>query len=1035
MKKKIACSYRNLISTLLLLLLGSFTAIAQSFPNLKFNQITVKDGLSTNAVKCTYEDRNGIIWVATSKGLNRYDGTGVKEYKHNNNDTTTICNDALNKIVQDRDHHLWLGTAKGLSRFNPITGKATNFFNDPKDKNSLAADENCVPFVDSKGNLWLATTVGIQLFNYKSNRFTNYVTFKKGVKHSVGFHHIAEDREYRLWALGHDGLYLIDQKNRTVNHQKEEDHILALHQTSNGSVYLGEATNGLKYFEKDGVVKSIDIPFKGPITRINSISEWTDNLKQNWLCVAVNGGLVLKNLKNNQIKAYVSDELNPSSLNAFTIFHIAKDSQNRLWLSTDNGISIVDPNYQNFENIPVYQQAKLTNPKLLGIPNNMLETEDRFYITCYYAKGIYAFDKSWRLLSHIPQVPENSKSFLSKSISSIYQDSEKNLWFSTDSGLVRKTGNSYKIFLPPLDLNIKENLFVSKLYKREDGKFWIRARQNGIYVFDPKAEKFIKHYPPNGKSIEGSIYSCLIDKQGDFWIGGTKGISLYDKPRDAFTKIIVKDKDGKIREVTWVTDIAQDKEKTIWAVSEVGLLKIDKKNKTGLLIDHKMGLPENNLKRIMVDTLGYLWLPSQQGIIKYDRKKTFTYFNFNNGLPFQYEGHGFFEPDRAGNYLLSYSGYVTRFNPYYVKSNTAVPKVIFMDISADGQDKQIETKDQQKIITLKAGTKIVNIHFAITSYTATQENKFFYKVGKEADWQQVKNGDIALGSMPHGEYTLHVKGCNNDEVYSLEEQLLITVLPFWYEKNWFIILCISLVILIVVVLLKRRIAFIQDQFLFRQRLSQSELKAIRSQMNPHFIFNVLNSIESYIMDNDKNAASRLIQKFASLSRLVLENSSKSLVTAEKEWKALILYTELEVDRYSNSFTYTFKVDDRINLKECLIPPMLIQPLIENAILHGLIESQNADNHLDVRMSLHDGRICIAVEDNGVGVNNKKKSATKSSIKETSIGLSSIKERIEMLNIQDKQESASFNISAGKDGRGTIATICLPVISSGANMAL
>ena len=1009
--------------------------IAQSFPNLKFNQITVKDGLSTNAVKCTFEDRNGIIWIATSKGLNRYDGTGVKEYRHDVKDSTTICNDALNKIVQDKDNYLWLGSAKGLSRFNPITGKATNFFNNPNNRNSLAANENCVPFVDSKGNLWVATTVGIQLFDYKTNRFTNYGTLKKKAKQTTGFHNIAEDRSHRLWALGYDGLYLIDQKTKTVNYQREEDHILALHETANGNVYLGEAVNGLKYFKKDGIVNSVGIPFSGPITRINSITEWKDNLKQNWLCIAVNGGLVLKNLQNNKLKAYVSDELNPASLNAFTVFHLAKDRQNRLWLSTDNGISIIDPNYQNFENIPVYQQAKLTNPKLLGIPNNMLETDDRFYITCYYAKGIYEFDKNWKLLSHIPQVPENSKSFLSKSISSIYKDSEKNFWFSTDSGLVKQTGNRYKVFLPPLDLNVKENLFVSKLYKRKDGKFWIRARQNGLYVFDPKTEKFIKQYLPDGKNIDGSVYSGLIDKQGDFWIGATKGISRYNAAKDTFEKVTIKDKDGISVEVTWVTDITQDKDQTVWAVSEVGLMKIDKKNKTGLLIDHKMGLPENNLKRIMVDTLGYLWIPSQQGIIKYDRKKTFTYFNFNNGLPFQYEGHGFFEPDRAGNYLLSYSGYVTRFNPYYVKSNTAVPNVIFMDISADGQNKQIEIKDRQKAITLKAGTKIVNIHFAITSYTATQENKFFYKVGKDAEWQQVNNGDIALGSMPHGEYVLHVKGCNNDEVYSAEEQLIITVLPFWYEKTWFAILCISLGVLTIVILLRRRITFIQDQFLFKQRLSQSELKAIRSQMNPHFIFNVLNSIESYIMDNDKTAASRLIQKFASLSRLILENSSRSLVTAEKEWKALMLYTELEADRYSNSFTYNFKVDDKIILKECLIPPMLIQPLIENAILHGLIVSQNPDAHLEVQMKLHDARICITVADNGVGVNNKAKSTIKSSIKETSIGLSSIKERIEMINIQDKQESSSFNISAGVNGRGTVATICLPVISSSANVAL
>lgn len=1017
------------IATYLLLILSCFAAIGQSFPNLKFNQITVRDGLSTNAVRCTYEDKNGIIWIATAKGLNRYDGTGIKEFKHNARDSTTICNDALINIVADKENQLWLGTFKGLARFNPITGKAINFIHQPTNRNSLAADENCMPFVDSKGNLWLATNAGVQLFDYKSNRFTNYATVVKGVKQPVSsFKQIAEDREKRLWALGANGLYLIDQKNKTVNYHSEQDPILALHQTANSTVYIGEATNGLRYFLNDNVIKPVKIPIKEPATRVNSIIEWTDNLNQNWLCIAINGGLVLKNLKNFQVKEYVSDELNPSSLNAFSVFHLAKDRQNRLWLSTDNGISIIDPNYQNFENIPVYQQVKLSNPRLLGIPNNMLEVADRFYITCHYAKGIYSFDKNWKLLSHIPKIPENSKSFLSKSISSIYQDEQKNFWFSTDSGLVKKTGNSYKIFFPPLNLSIKDNLFVSKLYKRKDGKFWIRARKNGVYVFDPNTEKFIKHYLPDGKHIDGSVFSCLIDKQDDFWIGATKGISIYNPSEDAFNKIEIKDAAGKSREVSWVTDITQDKENVIWAASDVGLLKINKATKTGLLIDDQMGLPENYLKRVLMDTLGNLWIPSQQGIIKYDRKKSFTYFNYNNGLPFQYEGHGFFEIDKSGNYLLSYSGYVTRFNPYNIKSNTTVPRVIFMDVSADGQEKQIETYGKYKEITLNAGTKIVNIHFAINSYTAPQENKYFYKIGKDAKWQQVKNGDIALGSMPHGKYVLYIKGCNNDEVFSAEESLQFTVLPFWYEKKWFIILSFVTVAIIIFLLVRRRIAFIRSQFVFKQRLSESELKAIRSQMNPHFIFNVLNSIEAYVMDNEKRKASRLIQKFAALSRLILENSTKSLVSADKEWKALMLYTELEAMRYDGAFTYTFMVADDIQLNTLQLPPMLIQPLIENAILHGLIIDPKADAHLGVTIKKSEDKICITVEDNGVGIGNSANKTAMAGVKEMSMGLTSIRERVEMINKKQSGGQASFTIRPGANRRGTVATICLPFLT-------
>lgn len=215
------------------------------------------------------------------------------------------------------------------------------------------------------------------------------------------------------------------------------------------------------------------------------------------------------------------------------------------------------------------------------------------------------------------------------------------------------------------------------------------------------------------------------------------------------------------------------------------------------------------------------------------------------------------------------------------------------------------------------------------------------------------------------------------------------------------------------------------ELLHQSKLIESELKAIRSQMNPHFIFNVLNSIEAYIMDNDKQTASRLIQKFAALSRLILENSTKSLVTADREWKALKLYTELEAMRYNNSFSFNFDADESLQLKTLLLPPMLIQPLIENAILHGLIVNPKPGAHLEVQLKRHDQGICITVEDNGSGLDHQPKTRTKTGVKEKSMGLASIKERIAMINAQKNNYLASFKIIPRPKGEGTFATILLP----------
>jgi tetratricopeptide (TPR) repeat protein/signal transduction histidine kinase len=220
------------------------------------------------------------------------------------------------------------------------------------------------------------------------------------------------------------------------------------------------------------------------------------------------------------------------------------------------------------------------------------------------------------------------------------------------------------------------------------------------------------------------------------------------------------------------------------------------------------------------------------------------------------------------------------------------------------------------------------------------------------------------------------------------------------------------------------------ELLHRNKLSESELKAIRAQMNPHFIFNVLNSIESYILENDSKTASRLVQKFASLSRIILENSTQSMVTAEREWKALKLYTELEAMRFNNQFTYSFYVDPLIDLSALMLPPMLVQPLIENSIHHGLRNSPNAENAVNIKLEQTDRQVYFTVEDNGIGIDEAQKFKNFTSIKSKSIGLSAIRERIEIINVMNEDKRAEFKIhKKNKDeGSGTIAILTLPKTS-------
>ncbi len=216
----------------------------------------------------------------------------------------------------------------------------------------------------------------------------------------------------------------------------------------------------------------------------------------------------------------------------------------------------------------------------------------------------------------------------------------------------------------------------------------------------------------------------------------------------------------------------------------------------------------------------------------------------------------------------------------------------------------------------------------------------------------------------------------------------------------------------------------------QNQLMQSELKAIRAQMNPHFIFNVLNSIEAFIVNNEPKTAGRLLQKFAALCRLMLENSTQQYVNAGLEWQALKLYAELEAARFNYQFSYEFEQAPNTNLSELLIPPMMVQPIVENAIHHGLRDAPGAGLHFKVTAIHEEDLLIFITEDNGRGLRQTEdEKKADEFVKKKSLGLALIKERIGIINQSIGKETAAFSLEPNITGRGAVAILKLPVLNN------
>ncbi len=205
------------------------------------------------------------------------------------------------------------------------------------------------------------------------------------------------------------------------------------------------------------------------------------------------------------------------------------------------------------------------------------------------------------------------------------------------------------------------------------------------------------------------------------------------------------------------------------------------------------------------------------------------------------------------------------------------------------------------------------------------------------------------------------------------------------------------------------IAYLMYKYIKQQRLANNllALKSLRSQMNPHFIFNALNSVNSFIATNDERTANKYLSDFSQLMRAVLENSEEDFIPLEKEIELLELYTKLEHFRFQDKFDYNISVDENIDVNEFQIPPMLLQPYIENAVWHGL-RYKEEKGKLDIAITKKSkDEIVITIADDGIGREKSKALKTENQQKQNSKGMGNIKKRVSILNEMYKDKVDVF----------------------------
>jgi len=568
----------------------------------------------------------------------------------------------------------------------------------------------------------------------------------------------------------------------------------------------------------------------------------------------------------------------------------------------------------------------------------------------------------------------------------LYRDKNKTIWTGGTNGVA-----SYKkvngVYTPSYHYIPGMQNGVMTFMEDKNGSLWMGSYLGGLYKFENG--KFVQQ---NKKlNLEPKDFFMLVCDKNNVMYGATlKGLWIYDinKNEQAF----ISEKEGLNSELAYLLHLSQNDE-VLWIGTNQGINKLDlKKYRESKTIDIKSygksegftGVECNNYG-VWEDTDGTLWFGTVSGVVKYE--------------------------------------------PKAYKENKELSRTYLHSITVLNED-----------TNLAAGSALPynynNIGFYYRGISFTNPDKVHYMKkldGLENKWSEPSTeGYSKYASLPPGSYTFQVKSSNSEGIWSEPIAYPFEIKTAFFKTWWFYVLVIGALLASVILVFRIRLQNIRKKetaaFETKVEISKVELKALRAQMNPHFVFNSLNSIQHYILYNKSDEAAKYLNKFAKLIRIILNNSEKSMVTINEDVESLKLYLELEVMRFDGKFDYSVNVDPSIDPDFDEIPPMLMQPYLENAILHGLNPKKDK-GHLKIDIFTKNNYIVCRITDDGIGREKAGEiKRTQPGQQHKSLGMKITSERVRILNAIH-QSDLNFTITDLKDERnescGTMVELYIP----------
>lgn len=969
-----------------------------------FRHFTEKDGLSADNVTALLRDREGYLWVGTTYGLNRYDGHTFRQYLPNSREPEkTVCHEHITALAQDDAGHIWIATRNGLNRYDPRARRFQTWRHTGLDDGSLP--NNLITDLLPDGDrIWLACdnrdlvfldmrTGAFQSFPWKNFAETLPNGAGKSYKSIYG---LRRKSATALWLHTNLGLMAFDTQTEKFDAFPTAPKQIGPYRPETDcpeTVFVGSWDYDVLCLDPCRRRWSqIRLPLQKALRDgFRKVAQVAQVGTRHW--VLSQQGLYYFEAKNGRIHHVAPEKGHTNHVPSGSIQAVFAEPNGIVWFGGEKGLWMLDPALQHVHRLPLdttsFASYYNRYNRVLDLPE-----QSRRLVADLYQGQLLVLDRGrWvRTLQ------------LGGQAQILKKDRAGQIWVSGGIQLYQLDPQTLQLTPFPLPLSLFQTTPKSVLVDVAvdgDGRYWFAGSDCGLLIYDPKTRHWEKPGIDQGFIAENLSCLCADPQRQTVWIGSEDyGLFRYDQRTRQFTLYQPEVDNPHSLPAFMVRDICVARDGIVWVATDPGGVSRFDHNAPGdrafSNINTDNALPSNQVCALSEDAKGRIWAGTTKGLALLDKDHCPMAWDKNSGLPHDYLDL----PLSIGADGALYMGGPQGLAYAHPDSLLAQPMDRRLLLNAFKVFDQERTGTFDTAIALPWRDNFFSVAFASAHFSTVPRLRYrAYLEQFDAAPQDLGTQNYrAWTNVPPGRYRL-VLSTTNGGTNSAARTLWLTIEPPFWRTWWFRLLALALLGGAVGAAYRYRIGVIRREAAlkteFNRRLAQVEMGALRAQMNPHFVFNCLNSINRFILVNEPEAASDYLTKFSRLIRLILDNSRSETVPLDKELEALRLYIEMEAMRFDGRFTYTISVDPSLQPEHLEVPPLLIQPFVENAIWHGLMH-RPTPGHLWVRVQPLGEGFWIQVEDNGVGRARAGELKSKSAQTHKSQGLQLTRERLEVI---------------------------------------